>query len=162
MKPLSRQVGKNKISCHPARAPCQLPSFKVYSQPQCVFQGSPDVDTAIELHNVPAEALPPRGNTTDTAHNHLILGEKSISKLGLLSVYMIKNDKVLPFIFIKRREAEQNNLLSSSARFICLAKPGGGRKGGWKAVATPGPHYPPSSSHRGRRCALLRVAEYIS
>lgn len=49
---------------------------------------------------------------------------------------MIKNDKVLPFIFIKRQKAEQNNLLSSSARFICLAKPGGGRKGGWKAVAT--------------------------
>lgn len=69
-------------------------------------------------------------------------GKKSISKLGLLSVYMIKNDKVLPFIFIKRQKAEQNNLLSSSARFICLAKPGGGRKDGWKAVAAPCLHSP--------------------
>lgn len=101
-----------------------------------------EVDAAIKLHSVPAKALPPKGNTTDTIQNHLILGKKSISKLGLLSVYMIKNDKVLPFIFIKGQKAEQNNLLLSSARLICLAKPGGGRKGGWKAVATPCLHYP--------------------
>lgn len=151
LKPLSRQVDKNKISCHPARVPCQLCSFKVYNQPQYVCQMRTDVDTAIKPHNVPAKALPPKGNTTDTVQNHLIPGEKSISKLGLLSVYMIKNDKVLPFIFIKRQKAEQNNLLSSSARFICLAKPGGGRKGGWKAVATRCPPLPPSSSHHGRR-----------
>lgn len=90
--------------------------------------------------------------------NHLILGKKSISKLGLLSAYMIKNDKVLPFIFMKRQKAEQNNLLSSPAPFICLVKPGGGRKGGCKAQ-WPEQAPPPPPNFAGHRAELALGGE---
>lgn len=57
-----------------------------------------------------------------------------------MSAYVIKNDKVLASIFIKRQKAEENNLLSSSAFLICLAKREGSRQGGWlgRAMVQPG------------------------
>lgn len=98
-----------------------------------MFPISTAVNTALQPDDIPAKALP----SSERKHNRhctksLDSGKKSISKLGLLSIYLIKNDKLLSFIFIKRQKAEQNNLLLSSAHFIRLEKPGGGQKGGWE------------------------------
>ena len=134
-----------------------------------MFQISTAVDTALELDT----QCTSKGPSSERKHNRhctksLDSGKKSISKLGLLLAYMIKNDKVLSFIFIKRQKAEQNNLLLSSARFICLAKPGGGQKGGWKAQwpnqVPPFPQTCPSAGVSwpcgGDVCGC--VSEYIS